>query len=117
TKPEKAQTSKSKRQENRVGQFFEIKDMVVNPAGTLGRRFLVIELGLETHNSKLVEEAQTKEIWMRDAIISLLTQKTTDELLDITKRDVLKKEILDLLNSKMSKTKFEKLYFTKYIMQ
>ena len=99
------------------GAFYEIKDLVVNPAGTVGRRFLVMELGLEAKDIKTIDEAQSKEIWMRDAVISLLTKKTADDLLDITQREQLKKEILGEINHRLTKTKFHRIYFTKYIMQ
>jgi len=46
-----------------------------------------------------------------------LTNKTEAELLDISKRSLLKKEILKLINSRMKEGKFSKVYFKKYIMQ
>ncbi len=100
-----------------AGQFYEIKDMVVNPAGVHGQRFLILEIGLEAFDLKAVEEAKSKEIRMRDALISLLTKKTPEELLDVTKRANLKKEILDTLNRKLSKAKFHSIYFNKFILQ
>ncbi len=117
TPAEPEKKPRKKPQANSVGEFFEIKDLVINPAGTLGRRYLVLELGLETHEPQLLVEAESKTIWIRDAVIVLLTAKPSDELLDITRRDALKREILDTVNSKLTTGKFEKLYFTKYIMQ
>jgi flagellar basal body-associated protein FliL len=115
--PDQPKQTKAKKEEKSAGQFYEIKDLVINPAGTLGRRFLVVEIGLETHDPKVLEEATSKNIWIRDSVIAFLTQKTSDELLDITKRKRLKAEILVRVNSSLTSGKFEKLYFTKYIMQ
>ena len=100
-----------------VGYFFELSDIVVNPANTSGRRYLVMEIGLEAKEEKLITEAESKEIWFRDAINTLLTNKTDAELLDLSKRSLLKKEILKLINSRMKEGKFSKVYFKKYIMQ
>ena len=100
-----------------VGQFFELSDIVVNPASTSGKRYLVMEIGLEAKEEKLITEAESKEIWFRDAINTLLTNKTDAELLDLSKRSLLKKEILKLINSRMKEGKFSKVYFKKYIMQ
>lgn len=100
-----------------VGYFFELSDIVVNPASTSGRRYLVMEIGLEAKEEKLITEAESKEIWFRDAINTLLTNKTDAELLDLSKRSLLKKEILKLINSRMKEGKFSKVYFKKYIMQ
>lgn len=101
----------------KVGQFFELNDIVVNPAGTSGRRYLVIEMGLETDDDRVVEEAQLKEIWIRDAVITLLTNMNEQELLDLSKRSDLKRKILDIMNRKLSAGKFNRVFFKKFIMQ
>ncbi len=100
-----------------VGQFFELNDIVINPAESGGRRYLVVELGLETQDAALVEEAKSKEILIRDAIISLLTSNTAEELMQVSVRNRLRKDILETLNEQMSQGKFDKLYFKKYILQ
>jgi flagellar FliL protein len=110
--PEEKKESHSK-----VGLFHEVKDLVVNPAESMGRRYLVVEIGLETTNEEAILEATSKEIWIRDGILSSLNTKTADDLLNINKRDSLKVEILGKINAVMTTGKFEKLYFTKYIMQ
>ncbi len=116
--PEKSVKSESTEpKDETVGLFWQIKDFVINPAGTQGRRFLVLEMGFETHNSKLIGEAESKKIWIRDAIMQLLVTKTPEELLDFTKRDGIKVEILEAVNSKLKDGTFENLYFLKYIMQ
>jgi len=100
-----------------VGHFFELSDIVVNPASTSGKRYLVMEIGLEAKDEKVIAEAESKEIWFRDAINTLLTNKTDAELLNLSKRSLLKKEILRLINSRMKGGTFSKVYFKKYIMQ
>jgi len=100
-----------------VGHFFELSDIVVNPASTSGKRYLVMEIGLEAKDEKVIAEAESKEIWFRDAINTLLTNKTDAELLNLSKRSLLKKEILKLINSRMKGGTFSKVYFKKYIMQ
>ncbi len=100
-----------------VGQFFELNDIVINPASTSGNKYLVLEIGLEAKEEALIIEAESKEIWLRDAINTLLTNKTYKELLDVSKRSLLKKEILRLINSRMKEGRFSKVYFKKYIMQ
>lgn len=114
--PDKSHKPVTKKKREKTGQFYEIKDLVVNPAGSMGR-FLVLELAVEATDTEIIEEAQAKEIWMRDAVISLLTKKRADELLDVSKRDSLKTEILGALNSNLSKEKFDRIFFTKFIMQ
>ncbi len=115
--PNAKEETNEKKSRLEVGQFFELNDIVINPADTGGRRYLVLEMGLETKDPKVVEEAAGKEIWIRDAIISHLTKKTALELMEISIRKGLKKEILDILNEKLSEGRFDKVYFKKYILQ
>ncbi|MFQ5649081.1 MAG: flagellar basal body-associated protein FliL [bacterium] len=115
--PNHVEEPKPKKENLEVGQFYEITDLVINPAESGGRRYLVLELALETDNSKLLEEATSKEIWIRDAIITLLTKKTAEELLELSIRKKLKKQILETLNNRMAEGKFERIYFKKYLLQ
>jgi flagellar FliL protein len=116
--PSKAsEPEKEKKPPLQVGLFYEINDIVVNPAGTAGKRFMVMEIALETKEQAVIDEATLKEIWIRDAVISILTRKTPEELLDFSLQEQLKKEILNTMNRKMRNGKFIKIYFKKYIMQ
>lgn len=115
--PNQLEEPKAQKENLDVGQFFEINDLVVNPAESGGRRYLVLEVALETTNQKLLEEVKSKEIWVRDAIITLLTKKTAEELIELTVRTKLKKEILDVLNARMAEGEFDRLYFKKYLLQ
>jgi len=90
---------------------------VINPASTSGNKYLVLEIGLEAKEEALITEAASKEIWFRDAINTLLMNKTDKELMDVSKRSLLKKEILKLINSRMKEGRFSKVYFKKYILQ
>jgi len=112
-----AEEPKDKKAPMQVGLFYEINDIVVNPAGTSGKRFLVMEMALETNEQTVVDEATGKEIWIRDAIISILTRKTPEELLDYSMQNELKKEILNTMNRKLTTGKFTKIFFKRYIMQ
>lgn len=115
--PNHVEAPKVPKENLEVGHFYEINDIVINPAESGGRRYLVMELGLETNDSDLIKEAESKDIWIRDAIITLLANKTSDDLMELTARKKLKKEILDLLNRKMIKGRFDRIYFKKYIIQ
>lgn len=115
--PNHVENPKPKKGKLEVGQFYEVDDIVVNPADSGGRRYLVLDIGLETSNPELIDEAGRKEIWIRDAIITLLTRKTSEEFLEVSARSLLKKEILDSLNLKMVAGKFDRIYFKKYILQ
>lgn len=99
------------------GHFQIIKDLVINPAGTNGKRFLLVELGLESQTEKVFEEISRKDIVVRDAILRILSQCTVDELTSIDRRDELKTQIRDTINAFLDKGQIDRLYFTQYVLQ
>lgn len=115
--PNHVEEPKRKKENLEVGIFYEINDIVVNTSGSGGRRYFVIEIGLETRKQEVVDEATSKEIWIRDAILTLLTNKTTAELMDASARKMLKREVLGLINKKLVEGQFNNIYFKKYIIQ
>jgi flagellar FliL protein len=115
--PNRNEEPQKKKESLQVGQFYELDDIVVNPAGTGGKRFLVVEIGFESKIPEVITEAESKDIWIRDAIITILTTKGPEELMDFSRRQDLRMEILSTINRKMLNGKFENLYFKKYIMQ
>lgn len=115
--PNHVEEPKRKKENLEVGLFYEINDIVVNTSGSGGRRYIVIEVGLETAEQKVVDEATSKEIWIRDAILTLLISKTSEELMDISARKMLKKEIMGIINRKLAEGQFKNIYFKKYIIQ
>ncbi len=115
--PNHVEEPKQKKENLEVGLFYEINDIVVNTSDSGGRRYFVIEIGLEASEQKVLDEATSKEIWIRDSILTLLTNKTTAELMDGTGRKILKKEIMGIINKKLAVGKFNNIYFKKYIIQ
>ena len=99
------------------GQFTTINDLLINPAGTDGKRFLVISIGLETKSGDVIAELEQKDIVVRDAILRLLSSYTDAELASIQLRGRLKDEILSELNRILQKGEIDRLYFTQYLLQ
>jgi len=99
------------------GAFSEIQGLIVNPAGTEGLRYLMVNIGFESAEPKVLEEVTTKEIAVRDAILKILSEKTVPQLADIALRDSLKVEIRDTVNVILSDGQVDRLYFTQYVLQ
>ncbi|MEI7907191.1 MAG: flagellar basal body-associated FliL family protein [Bacteroidota bacterium] len=98
-------------------QVMVIKDIIVNPAGTNGTRFLLTTVGLEIPSAELKAELETKEVQTRDILNTILTSKGLDELTAPQFKEQLRKEILEKLNSKLTKGKIKNIYFSKFIIQ
>lgn len=99
------------------GAFSEIQGLIVNPAGTEGLRYLMVNVGFESAEPKALEELTTKEIAVRDAILKILSEKTVPQLSNIGLRDSLKSEIRDTVNVILSDGQVDRLYFTQYVLQ
>jgi flagellar FliL protein len=99
------------------GEFTELDNLIVNPAGTDGTRYLMIKIAFESDKAKALEEITEKDVVVRDAILRLLQAKTVEELAAIEQRDELKEEVRRGINEILEKGKITRLYFTQYVLQ
>lgn len=96
---------------------FIIKDLIVNPAGTNGLRFLLTTIGLEVSSKQTEQECEKRNVEIHDAIINILTSKTLPELDDVSARKTLKEEIKKQINVDLTTGKVINVYFSKFIIQ
>lgn len=99
------------------GTFGELKNVVVNPAGTNGGRYLMVSLGLEADSQAPLEEVEEKEVVIRDVAIKYLSSKRPSELADPEEREVIKVRLQEKINEMLSKGQVNQLYFTQYVLQ
>lgn len=97
--------------------IYMINDLIINPAGSQGGRYVAMSIGLGVDKPSALEELKTRDIQVRDAIIALLSQKTLGKFVAIEERIKLKQEILDLVNEKLNSDNVESIYFTEYVIQ
>lgn len=97
--------------------MFIVKDLIVNPAGTNGTRFLLITVGFETSTVEGAKEMERKEIQVRDALNSVLTSKTLDDLANVAQRDELRSELLAKASELVKSGGVTNVYFSKFIIQ
>ena len=96
---------------------YVVKDLVVNPAGTNGLRFLLTTVGLEVTSEETVKELEKRDVQIHDSIINILTSKTLPDLDDNVARDSLKTEIKSKINMDLVSGKVLNVYFSKFIIQ
>ncbi len=99
------------------GVFHEIGGIIVNPAESGGKRYLMISLGLEVANEGAVTQVTEKEVVIRDQVLALLGSHSADELADIGIREELKTELVAAINRVLGKDSVNRLYFTQYVLQ
>lgn len=99
------------------GVFYELKDIVVNPANTKGERYLLISLGIEIDNEKDMAVVKNDNPIIRDRIIMTLSKYTINELSSLNGRKELKKSLLQTINQVVKGNTVRNLFFTEYVMQ
>ncbi|ODT01314.1 MAG: hypothetical protein ABS52_16905 [Gemmatimonadetes bacterium SCN 70-22] len=73
--------------------MYSIENIVLNPAGTSGSRYLLLSVALVLSDPAAEAGARAREIEVRDRIVALLATQTVDRLIDPAQRDSIKDEI------------------------
>lgn len=104
-------------EEIEYGEFYEIPGLIINPKGTNGIPILMVSIGLEGPNPKVLEELELRKIVIEDKILRILSSRTPEQLTSLAERDSMKTEILDITNQILQNTEVKRAYFTKYVIQ
>ena len=95
-----------------------IENLVLNPAGSNGTRFLMAAVAAEVKDEKIDEEMGQRDAELRDAVLRILGERTVDQLAEMSLRDALKNELVDSLNARLkSKTAVKRVYFPQFVIQ
>ncbi len=118
SKPEeKTESKEDEDSEIVLGQhIYSIDDIIVNPAGTNGQRLLLVSLGFDVATEQEFSSLQSKELLLKDMVISTLSEKSMSDLGRLGTKDSLKVEITKKLASTMPDIKVNQVYFSKYVI-
>lgn len=94
-----------------------IENLVLNPAGSGGTRFLMVTATFELRDGNADQAMKDREAEVRDHILALLGKKTVDELTDYTKRDSIKAEVLHEVQSLFPKGAVKQVFFPQFVIQ
>lgn len=109
--------SESSDTESKDQFIYVVKDMIINPAGTNGQRYLLTTIAFNMSSEDAVKSLEKKEMAVRDLLNSVLTSKTMEQLVDVTKREGLREEIAVRTRELVDRGKLRDVYFSKYIVQ
>ncbi|GBD91560.1 flagellar basal body-associated protein FliL [bacterium BMS3Abin04] len=108
--------SSGESEDNGQSFIFPIKDLIINPARTGGKRLLLLSVGFDVNSEEAKKTLEEKEIALRDMIISTLSRKTLSELSGPAQKDSLKAELSARLKKIVPKLKVKHVYFSKYVI-
>jgi flagellar FliL protein len=94
-----------------------LENLVLNPAGSGGSRFLMLTIAIEATGGVALEAFKARDAELRDVILTDLGSKTIEQLSDIGAREALKTELLELINVRFGKNSAKRLYFSQFVVQ
>jgi len=99
------------------GGIAMIRDIVVNPAGTGGTRFLSTSIGFELKSSRAASLFEEREAIVRDALITILSSQSVPQLNDFNQRERLRKLIQLRVQKLLDSQDIAGVYFTEFVLQ
>ncbi len=108
---------KSSKKAGKAGPIYSIEDVIVNPKNSFGKHFVNVTVALECENNKVVKELEKRDVQIRDFLISLLTERTIQEIDDAAEKDSLRSIIIDRVNEMLPDEGVEAVYFSNFIIQ
>jgi flagellar basal body-associated protein FliL len=93
-----------------------LEEIIVNPAGTEGRRYLATRVGFQSSSPNAELEIGSRTALIRDVVISLLSSKSMAQLSSLSYRDTLREEIKGVANLQLKDTKIESVIFADYVL-
>lgn len=97
--------------------LYAIDNLVVNPAGSQGTRFLVVGLAVRLTNGSTSSALQARDPEIRDALLGLLASKTVDELSDQGARDSLKAQVKSAVEAVIGKGTVASILIPQFVLQ
>src|SRR5690606_5645975 len=77
-----------------LGKYiFQIEDIIVNPADTEGKKLLLTSIGFDVEEENFMQEYKSKEVLLKDIIVTTLSSKSLNQLCQISFKDSIKAEI------------------------
>ena len=100
-----------------VGSITPIEDIVVNPAGSGGTRYLCTTVALESTRPMVAEEVAEREPQIRDTLIEILSKRTVEDLSALSTRDELRAEIKIAVNDLLISGEVVGVYLSNFVLQ
>ncbi len=107
----------SKKVQEASGVNFSLEPFVVNLMDSGGTKYLKVSIQIELSDPKLMEKAKGRTPQLRDAIITLITNKTSEELITAEGKIMLKDEIKQRANQILGEGTVLNVYLTDFVMQ
>lgn len=116
-KTDEGRDDSAKQTKEASGVNFSFDPFVVNLMDSGGTKYLKVSIQIELSDSKFMEKAKNRTPQLRDAIITLITNKTSEELITAEGKIILKDEIKQRSNQILGEGTVLNVYLTDFVMQ
>jgi flagellar FliL protein len=115
--PEAEPVQSAKSTPGAIGNIWPVEDIVVNPSGTAGTRYLCTTVALESVKPSVADELVEREAQIRDLLIEILGKRTVDDLSDLQIREKIREEIMGSVNELLTSGEVVGVYFSNFVLQ
>lgn len=99
-----------------LGATYELDPFIVNLTGDVNR-YLKVVVVLQLSDKNVAEEIANRSPQIKDAVITLLSSKTAEEILTVQGKYDLKMEMTKRINALLMTGVVRKLYFVEFVIQ
>jgi flagellar FliL protein len=96
---------------------YQIDNLVLNPAGTEGTRFLMATVAVQVPDEAAMALLKERDLELRDAVLRVLGTKSVQELADVSRRDSLKVELFHVLAEQLPGKTVREIYLPQFVIQ
>ena len=95
-----------------------IDNVVLNPAGSNGTRFLIMAAAVEMSDAAAAEELKGRDAEARDILLRVLGAKTVEQLTSLAARDSMRVELATAIGAMFSRPNaVRRIYFPQFVVQ
>jgi flagellar FliL protein len=100
-----------------MGPVYSLDTFIVNLVGGRGKNYLKAKVELEIDSDKTTQEIEKRLPQVRDAILTMLSSKSNEDINTLEGKFQLRAEIISTLNQYLRTGKVKNVYFTDFIVQ
>jgi flagellar FliL protein len=92
-------------------------NIVMNPSGSNGSRFLLLSVSYEMKDAASMEKLKSHDAEIRDLVQRVMGKHGIDELIDVKNREIFKKELSKATEEISGKETVKKVFFPQFVIQ
>lgn len=100
-----------------AADYYNIENLVVNPAGTQGTRFLIVSMTILADNSSTLSKLTARDAEIRDTLLQVLASKSIQDLSDLTQRERMKEEMRAAAEAVVKPGRIRRIFLPQFVLQ